>query len=595
MLAVGIVPVIFAGFLSLYSVTIAHRQNIASIQANLINQKTEEIKRFVLDNALRTLQLRLSTGNLDREFDEKSRELFLRGLMESNPGIVDTSFVNASFLGELGHEISRLSLEFTKLGEEAPLRDFTRLEEFKVASSPDENGENCSEASGKNYIGPVKAKSGGSTVTLAAPVKNPLNCIVAVWVADLNLSNIQNIINTSALGETGYVYVVDQSGRAIANSKTEDGQGLPLNLSDLPIVQKILSGEELLDAVHRQRYESVFGGYVVAAGTFIDELGWGIVAEWPVKEADLVLDNLLRQIMIFSVFALFGVVILSILLANKIVKPIQQLEAGTEVVAKGKFDEPVMIKTGDEIEDLAIAFNKMTEGLKQLQALKDEFVFIAAHELKTPVAAIKGYLSIINDGLAGPVSDKVKEFILKVLNANNRLIRLVEDLLEVARSEAGRIKVDVVKTDIAPVVNETLSELKPLADEKGIQTIYTPLVPMPAILGDNGRIREVLVNLIGNAIKYTTGNGSIEITHDVTNKNLVTHIKDHGLGISKEAQAKLFTKFYRVATKETATISGTGLGLFIVKQIIEKMGGTIWVESEEGKGSTFSFSLPLAQ
>ena len=166
-------------------------------------------------------------------------------------------------------------------------------------------------------------------------------------------------------------------------------------------------------------------------------------------------------------------------------------------------------------------------------------------------------------------------------------------MLEIARSDAGRLTIEVTPIELVPPVQSVLSELQPLADEKSIKLIYEPIA-LPKVLADAGRIKEVMVNLVGNAIKYTLGSGTVTITHEIQDQAVVTHIKDTGLGISKEAQEKLFQKFYRVETEQTKDIKGTGLGLFIVKQIVEKMNGKIWVESEEGKGSTFSFSLQIA-
>jgi two-component system phosphate regulon sensor histidine kinase PhoR len=259
------------------------------------------------------------------------------------------------------------------------------------------------------------------------------------------------------------------------------------------------------------------------------------------------------------------------------------------------------------LQELGDSFNDMVMGLKQLEQLKDEFVFIAAHELRTPVAAMKGYLQLILDGTTGAIPDATKAFIEKVIASNQRLIQLVNDLLEVARSQAGRLTIKVAPTDIAPAIASTLDELKSLADEKSVTMAYAPTLaggasgaapaPLPQVMADSDRIKEVVVNLVGNAIKYMGGAGTITITHELvpgTPATLVTHITDTGLGMSAEAQKNLFQKFYRVQTDKTRDITGTGLGLFIVKEIIEKMDGTIWVASQEGKGSTFSFGLKVA-
>jgi signal transduction histidine kinase len=220
-------------------------------------------------------------------------------------------------------------------------------------------------------------------------------------------------------------------------------------------------------------------------------------------------------------------------------------------------------------------------------------VFVAAHELRTPVAAMKGYLELILGGATGGVNDATREYIEKIIASDKRLVALVNDLLEVARSEAGRLTIKVAPTDIAPAIRGTLDELRSLADEKSIQLIYEPSADLPKVMADADRIKEVTVNLVGNAIKYMGGAGTVTVTHERVGGDLITHIADTGLGIPKDAEKKLFEKFYRVQTEKTKDITGTGLGLFIVREIIEKMGGTIQVASEEGKGSIFSFGLPV--
>ena len=141
-------------------------------------------------------------------------------------------------------------------------------------------------------------------------------------------------------------------------------------------------------------------------------------------------------------------------------------------------------------------------------------------------------------------------------------------------------------------IKGVLNELKSLSEPKGISLNYNE-ESTAIVRADEYKLNEVLVNIICNHIKYTVNNGAIDISHEQKNGTLITHIKDHGIGMSKEQMEKLFTKFYRVQTDVTAKIEGTGLGLFICKEIVERMGGRIWVESEEGKGSVFSFSLKM--
>jgi signal transduction histidine kinase len=409
---------------------------------------------------------------------------------------------------------------------------------------------------------------------------------------------------------------VDQSGALIAGGgNAAPGSAAGGNLANdigsstvaqMPMVQKVIGGTPALTAVTQMHYANAFGKNVVAAGEPLGEDGqnWGLVAEWPTSEADAVINALLLRdaIMLFVVLVL--VLLLGAVLALIIVRPIEKLEEGAARVAQGKFNEGVSIATGDELQELGDSFNDMVMGLKQLEQLKDEFVFIAAHELRTPVAAMKGYLELILDGTTGAIPDATRAFIQKVIVSDQRLVQLVNDLLEVARSQAGRLTIKVAPVDIAPAISSTLDELKSLADEKGVTMIYDAPLPgsgvgadgaaLPQVLADADRIKEVVVNLVGNAIKYMGGAGAIMISHEVVGNILVTHIADTGIGMSAKAQEKLFQKFYRVQTDKTKDITGTGLGLFIVKEIIEKMGGTIAVASEEGKGSMFSFGLQVA-
>ena len=229
-----------------------------------------------------------------------------------------------------------------------------------------------------------------------------------------------------------------------------------------------------------------------------------------------------------------------------------------------------------------------------MSRLKDEFVFIAAHELRTPVTAIKGYVSMILEDSFGEVPEKIRENLMVVNSSNDRLVQLVQDLLQVARSDAGKMKVEMTELDIVKNIKHVIQEIKSLADKKGIELVYTEENSIQ-VQADTYKLKEVLINIIGNAIKYTLDNGSIEIEHEEKDGMLITKIKDHGMGMTQEEVNNLFQKFYRVQNSDTAKIEGTGLGLFICKEIIERMGGKIWVESKKGEGSVFSFSLKVVR
>ncbi|OHB21913.1 MAG: hypothetical protein A2939_01435 [Parcubacteria group bacterium RIFCSPLOWO2_01_FULL_48_18] len=227
--------------------------------------------------------------------------------------------------------------------------------------------------------------------------------------------------------------------------------------------------------------------------------------------------------------------------------------------------------------------------------LKDEFVFIAAHDMRMPASTIKAYVSLLFDEPIVQKTTSIKESVDYINIANEQHIELINDLLEVARSESGRIEIHARPMDVIGAIQSILVEMNPLADKKSISITYDHVEPLPRVMADESRVKEVVTNLVGNAIKYTPGPGMITVTHEVKKERLITHVRDTGIGIPFKDQKNLFEKFYRVRTDKTIDVSGTGLGLFIAKQIVEKMNGKVWVKSEEGKGSTFSFSLPLAQ
>ncbi len=231
--------------------------------------------------------------------------------------------------------------------------------------------------------------------------------------------------------------------------------------------------------------------------------------------------------------------------------------------------------------------------LKEVDKMKDDFISIASHELKTPMAAIKGYISMIFEGVAGKVDAKARSHLEKAFANVKRLDILVNELLDVSRLEQGRMQFDMQEVDIAKLIKEVISELKVKADEKKLKITYEGLPdPKPQIFADPNRIVQILDNLIGNAIKYTL-KGSIIISHNIEKDTLKTIIRDTGIGMSPEDRRRLFEKFYRIQTKETANIPGTGLGLWITREIVRRMNGQIYVDSMKGVGSQFTIVFPI--
>ena len=227
---------------------------------------------------------------------------------------------------------------------------------------------------------------------------------------------------------------------------------------------------------------------------------------------------------------------------------------------------------------------------RALMRLKDQFVFVAAHELQTPVTAIKGFLELVTEAEENFPKD-VKSHLAAISLASNHLSQLINDLLEIARSDSGTLKVNVKPTALAPLIELVVEEFTALSHKKHV-TVSFPEQPLDFfVLADSTKLREVVANLLSNAIKYNKENGRVDISIVQHDSKTIIEFRDTGYGIPKEDQGKIFKKFFRAKGKETSEILGTGLGLFIARMLIERMGGEIMFSSVEGEGSTFALSL----
>lgn len=231
--------------------------------------------------------------------------------------------------------------------------------------------------------------------------------------------------------------------------------------------------------------------------------------------------------------------------------------------------------------------------LQHLDRSKDEFLATVSHELRTPLSFIMGYASILNDGLQGELTPAQKASLGKIAGATERMLRLIEDLLDVARIQAGKAALVMRPQDYGAVIREVVGAMAVSAEGAGI--VLEREVPA-ALAGalDAGRVTQVLTNLIANAIKFTAPGGRVEVHAYRRDRFIVTEVRDTGCGIPPGAADRIFQKFEQVDMSATRTKGGIGLGLAIARGLVEAHGGTIGVESAEGRGSTFWFTLPVA-
>ena len=230
--------------------------------------------------------------------------------------------------------------------------------------------------------------------------------------------------------------------------------------------------------------------------------------------------------------------------------------------------------------------------LKEVDQLKDDFISVASHELRAPITAIDGFVYLL---LKNPIfsKDEKTQYYFKGISDNTgRLKILVNDVLDVSRIEQNRIKFTLADIEIKEIITSVVSELLPQAQSKGLKLTYTPLDRPLIVNCDKDRMHQIFTNIINNAIKYTL-QGEIAVFHEVKESSLRAFVKDTGIGISQENMSKMFGKFSRIPNDKTRNVPGTGLGLWITKQLVEKMGGKITVESIENQGSQFITTFPL--
>ncbi|MBI3103962.1 PAS domain-containing protein [Candidatus Daviesbacteria bacterium] len=231
---------------------------------------------------------------------------------------------------------------------------------------------------------------------------------------------------------------------------------------------------------------------------------------------------------------------------------------------------------------------------EELEQMKLDFVSMASHELKTPLTSIIGYLSVFIGENKDKIAKSELDLLQKSLISSQQLLSLVQNILNVNKIEREQLSVAVQPLDYIPILAKAVADLQNQATQKNIVlTLHQSAAALPKVLADPIRISEVMTNLVANAINYTNAGGKVDVEVQISPTEVTTIIQDSGVGIPKEAIPHLFSKFFRVSNQTQQASKGTGLGLYITKSIITKLNGRIWVESEVGKGSKFSFTLPL--
>ncbi|MGH8103703.1 MAG: HAMP domain-containing sensor histidine kinase, partial [bacterium] len=314
----------------------------------------------------------------------------------------------------------------------------------------------------------------------------------------------------------------------------------------------------------------------------------------------------IRTVLGISVLYLIFGLLVSFIVFRTLVEPVQRLTVAVQKFGRGEPPQEVEVETGDELETLAREFNKMTDSiigrdrelaqtnaqLLEANRVKAQFLANISHELKTPLNSIIGFSQLLLEGMEGGVSEGQKEDLSIILASGRHLLQLISQILDYAKIEAGREELKPERVNSTDLLRECFQAFKPMSDERGLELTLALDGALPPITADRTKLRQILLNLISNALKFTD-HGSVEVGASGQNGLLTVWVRDSGIGIDEAEQVRIFEPFYQADSGVTRKYSGSGLGLTIAKSYVDLHGGKIWVESAPGHGSSFYVQFPV--
>jgi signal transduction histidine kinase len=462
------------------------------------------------------------------------------------------------------------------------------------------------------YISPIRTlldpgwPGPGVTVFYVAASDYSSDGVVGIVVSD---SIFSGLFTQSDPGPR-YAYAVAGGGRPLNYPvrllPSSLSSSLPKTL-ELPQVRQALRSRA---AVGSATGENLRHGKVLSAwATVPSPVGWKVFVEQPESAAFAPLrGKIWRTSLLIGAFVLAAVA-LSILLARRLVRPIKRMQVAAEAIGAGAYDERIDLDRRDELGALAGAFNAMAERLQELigglerqvaertkelaQASrhKSEFLANMSHELRTPLNAIIGFTQVLQQKLFGTVNEKQEEYLEDIHSSANHLLALINDVLDLSKVEAGQVELERELFSLREALERGVVMVRERASKTGVALELELDPAVDLVEGDERRIRQVVYNLLSNAVKFTPSGGSVDVRSAQRNGEVLVSVADTGPGIPSQDRERIFEEFQQSGLGAEQR-EGTGLGLALSKKLVELHGGRIWVESEPGKGSTFTFSLP---
>jgi two-component system, NtrC family, sensor kinase len=471
--------------------------------------------------------------------------------------------------------------------------------------------------SGRPYFGRVYFQRGSQPhMTIAVAESAPGRGVVA---AAVDLSAVRQVIDRARVGTSGYAYAVDARGQLV----THPDINLVLrhtSFASLPQVRAALRRPSGTGAVtgHDEN-----GTNVLSAFRTVPPLGWRVFVEERTSEAYAPLRAAIWRTALLLVAFLLLAVATSVLLARRLVRPIESIQLGASRIGGGAFDQRIEVRSNDELGALADEFNVMAARLqesyssleqkveertrelataladldeksRELEAAsrhKSEFLANMSHELRTPLNAIIGFSQVLRDELFGEVNEKQADYLGDMLSSANHLLSLINDILDLSKVEAGQIELEVAPFSLREALESGVVMVRERATRDGIRVALATDPGLDLVEGDERRIRQVIFNLLSNAVKFTPAGGAVDLNAARVDGEVWVTVSDTGPGLASQDHQRIFEEFQQADTGLELR-EGTGLGLALSKRLVELHGGRIWVDSELGRGSSFVFTLP---
>jgi signal transduction histidine kinase len=515
---------------------------------------------------------------------EQRRYEYLK-LLRQAPAITEVAWIDASGREQL--RVSRLAMDVVGAGT-----DYAGDARFVEAKG------------GKTWYSPVYfRKETEPYMTIARPAGGAGG---GVTVAEVNLKFVWEVVSRIQIGKAGLAYVVNSAGTLIAHPDIS----LVLQKTDLSRLAQVaaLARGEGADAPIARDLK---GEEVLTAHARIPTLNWTVFVELPLAEAFAPLYASVLRIGLLLLAGLALSMLASLYLARRMVEPIRAIQAGAARIGVGQLEQRIEVHTGDELEALSEQFNKMAVDLKESYSSlerkveertrdlevanrhKSEFLANMSHELRTPLNAIIGFSEVLQERMFGEMNDKQTEYIDDIHGSGKHLLSLINDILDLSKIEAGRMELDLATFSVPEAIGNALTLVRERAVRHGIELTSSIDPAVGEISADERKFKQILLNLLSNAVKFTPEGGRIAVAARPGEGLVEVSVTDTGIGIAPKDQEAVFEEFRQVGQDYTRKAEGTGLGLALTRKFIELHGGKIRLKSEPGKGSTFTFTLPL--